>query len=136
MSLPFTRATTFAEADESEPQEAVTRRPASSAERMRGFITERSIVLRNNGHFNTRTHEGSGPYAILSVYFIREIAFMARCEICNKGPIYGNRVSHAHNLTRRRWEPNLQRVRVVVGKTHKRMRVCTNCIRSGRVTKA
>ncbi len=61
---------------------------------------------------------------------------MARCEICNKGPIYGNRVSHAHNLTRRRWNPNLQRVRVVVGKTHKSMRVCTSCIRSGRVAKA
>jgi large subunit ribosomal protein L28 len=59
-----------------------------------------------------------------------------RCEICNKGPIYGNRVSHAHNLTRRRWNPNLQRVRVIDGKTHKRMRVCTNCIRSGRITKA
>ena len=70
------------------------------------------------------------------VYFIREIAFMARCEICDKGPIYGNRVSHAHNLTRRRWNPNLQRVRVVDGKTHKSMRVCTRCIRSGRITKA
>ena len=61
---------------------------------------------------------------------------MARCEICNKGPIYGNRVSHAHNLTRRRWNPNLQRVRVLEGKTHKSMQVCTRCIRSGRVTKA
>ena len=39
---------------------------------------------------------------------------MARCDICNKGPIYGNRVSHAHNLTRRRWNPNLQRVRVLL----------------------
>ena len=76
------------------------------------------------------------PHAILLAYFIREIAFMARCEICDKGPIYGNRVSHAHNLTRRRWNPNLQRVRVLDGKTHKSMRVCTNCIRSGRITKA
>jgi len=61
---------------------------------------------------------------------------MARCEICNKGPIYGNRVSHAHNLTKRRWNPNLQRVHVVVGKTPKTLRVCTNCIRAGRITKA
>ena len=68
--------------------------------------------------------------------FHKEIAFMARCEICNKGPIYGHRISHAHNLTKRRWNPNLQRVRVIVGKTHKSMRVCTNCIRSGRVNKA
>jgi large subunit ribosomal protein L28 len=61
---------------------------------------------------------------------------MARCEVCNKGPIYGNRVSHAHNLTRRRWNPNLQKVHVIDGKTHKSMRVCTSCIRSGRITKA
>ena len=52
-----------------------------------------------------------------------------RCEICGKGPMYGHRVSHAHNLTNRRWNPNLQRVRALVGKTPKRMRVCTSCIR-------
>lgn len=61
---------------------------------------------------------------------------MARCQICNKGPVYGHRVSHAHNLTKRRWNPNLQRVHVVVGKTRKSMRVCTSCIRAGRITKA
>ncbi len=58
-----------------------------------------------------------------------------RCEICGKGPMFGNRVSHAHNLTRRRWNPNIQRVRVLEGKTPKRMRVCTSCIRSGRIVK-
>lgn len=61
---------------------------------------------------------------------------MARCQICDKGPMYGNRVSHAHNLTKRRWNPNLQRVRVLVGKAAKTMRVCTGCIRSGRISKA
>lgn len=61
---------------------------------------------------------------------------MARCEICDKGPVYGNRVSHANNRTPRRWNPNLQRVRVVVGKTPQRMRVCTSCIRAGKITKA
>ena len=61
---------------------------------------------------------------------------MARCEICEKGPMYGNRVSHANNRTHRRWNPNLQRVRVIVGKTPQRMRVCTSCIRSGKITKA
>src|SRR5262245_54288076 len=136
MSLPFTRATTLAEADVSDPQPAVMRRPANRADKMRGFITERSIFIRNSGNSNTMRGVVSDAYAILCNYFIREIAFMARCEICNKGPIYGNRVSHAHNLTRRRWNPNLQRVRVLDGKTHKSMRVCTRCIRSGRVTKA
>jgi large subunit ribosomal protein L28 len=59
-----------------------------------------------------------------------------RCDLCGRGPRYGNRVSHAHNITRRRWHINLQRVRVRVGGTQKRLRVCTACLRSGRVQKA
>ncbi|MFQ5817170.1 MAG: 50S ribosomal protein L28 [Terriglobia bacterium] len=55
-----------------------------------------------------------------------------RCEICGKGPLSGNRISHAHNVTRRRWNVNLRRVRVRIGGVRKRMRVCTACIRSGR----
>ena len=59
-----------------------------------------------------------------------------RCDICGKGPQFGNRVSHAHNVTHRRFNPNLQEVRATVGKgTHKRVRVCTRCLRSGKVAK-
>ncbi|HLE20621.1 MAG TPA: 50S ribosomal protein L28 [Vicinamibacteria bacterium] len=62
---------------------------------------------------------------------------MARaCELCGKGPRSGNRVSHAHNLTRRRWYPNLQRVHAIVDGVRRRIRVCTRCIRSGKVVKA
>ena len=60
-----------------------------------------------------------------------------RCDICGKGPQFGNRVSHAHNVTHRRFNPNLQSVRAVVGKgTHKKLKVCTRCLRSGKVVKA
>lgn len=58
------------------------------------------------------------------------------CEICGKKPIYGHNVSHSHKMTNRRWLPNLQKVKVVVNGEVKRMRVCTSCIRSGRVKKA
>jgi large subunit ribosomal protein L28 len=58
------------------------------------------------------------------------------CEICGKKPQYGNNISHAHNVTRRRWNPNLRRVRAVVDGVRKQVRVCTACIRAGRVTKA
>ena len=58
------------------------------------------------------------------------------CEICGKKPSYGNVVSHANNLRRRRWNPNLRRLKAVVGGVQKRVRVCTACIRSGRVKKA
>lgn len=57
------------------------------------------------------------------------------CEICGKKPSYGNQVSHAHNTSRRRWEPNLQRVRALVDGVPKKIRVCTRCIRSGKVVK-
>ena len=59
-----------------------------------------------------------------------------RCKICGKGPSFGNVISHANNTRRRRWNPNLQRVRAVVDGMRKQIRVCTSCIRSGRVTKA
>lgn len=58
-----------------------------------------------------------------------------RCEMCGKGPSYGSRVSHAHNVTNRRFLPNLRRMRAVVGGTQRRVRVCTRCVRSGLVTK-
>ena len=59
-----------------------------------------------------------------------------RCDICGKGPAVGRNVSHAHNVTRRRFEANIQRVRAVVDGGVRRIRVCTRCIRSNRVVKA
>jgi large subunit ribosomal protein L28 len=59
-----------------------------------------------------------------------------RCEICEKGPVVGRTVSHAHNVRPRRFEPNLQVVRAVIDGGSKRIRVCTRCLRSGKVVKA
>jgi len=63
---------------------------------------------------------------------------MARvCEICGKKTVFGHNVSHAHNVTNRSWQPNLQRVRVQIpGGGSRRTRVCTRCLRSGKVQKA
>lgn len=58
------------------------------------------------------------------------------CEVCGKKPVFGHNVSHANNITNRRWMPNLQRVRVMVGSAVRRLNVCTRCIRSGAVAKA
>jgi len=58
------------------------------------------------------------------------------CAICGKGPRFGNNISHAHNVTKRRWNVNLRPVRAVVKGATKRLRVCTNCLKSGRVVKA
>ena len=58
------------------------------------------------------------------------------CEICGKGAQFGNRVSHANNRTKRRFEPNLQTVRALVKGAAQRVRVCTRCLKAGKVTKA
>lgn len=58
------------------------------------------------------------------------------CEICGKKPAFGNTVSHAHNVVKRRWNPNLQTVRANVDGTIKRIRVCTSCLKAGKVIKA
>lgn len=57
------------------------------------------------------------------------------CDLCGKGPQYGNNISHAHNVTRRRWNVNLQSVKALVNGVGKRIRVCTGCIKDGKVVK-
>lgn len=58
-----------------------------------------------------------------------------RCDICGKGAQFGHNVSHAHNVSKRRWNPNLQRVRALVDGKIKRLNVCTSCLKSERVQK-
>jgi len=59
-----------------------------------------------------------------------------RCEVCGKGPIFGHNISHSHRVTKRRWYPNLQRVKANMNGTVKRIWVCTKCLKSGKVVKA
>lgn len=58
------------------------------------------------------------------------------CDICGKRPLYGNNVSHAHNRTRRRWNPNLQKMRIVENGKVRAVKVCTSCLKKGRIQKA
>jgi large subunit ribosomal protein L28 len=63
--------------------------------------------------------------------------FMARvCEVCGRGPQFGHKVSHAHNVTNRRWNINLQSVHAVINGANKRLRACTRCIRNNKIQKA
>jgi large subunit ribosomal protein L28 len=57
------------------------------------------------------------------------------CDICGKKPMVGYNVSHAHNKTKKRWHPNLQTVRSVQNGRARRIKACTSCIKTGRVTK-
>lgn len=58
------------------------------------------------------------------------------CEICGKGPAVGNNVSHANNKTKRVLLPNLQTVRAKTATGNRRVKLCTRCLRSGKVEKA
>ncbi len=59
---------------------------------------------------------------------------MARfCDYCEKGPKSGNLVSHSNIKTRTRWLPNLKKMKAVLGGNTQTVRVCTRCIRSGKV---
>jgi len=58
------------------------------------------------------------------------------CDVCGKKPVLGYSISHAHNKTKKRWYPNLQTVKAIRDGQTARLRVCTGCIKSGRVAKA
>lgn len=57
------------------------------------------------------------------------------CEVCKKGVMSGNLVSHSERKTRRTWAPNIQRIHVLVEGTPRKMDVCTRCLRSGKIAR-
>jgi large subunit ribosomal protein L28 len=57
------------------------------------------------------------------------------CDVCGKKPQFGMRVSHSHRRTKRRWNPNVQRIRAIVDGSPKRIHVCTSCLKAGKVQK-
>uniref|UniRef100_A0A7C4TDT6 Large ribosomal subunit protein bL28 n=1 Tax=candidate division WOR-3 bacterium TaxID=2052148 RepID=A0A7C4TDT6_UNCW3 len=59
-----------------------------------------------------------------------------KCAICGKSAQVGSKISHAHNVSKRRFKPNLQRVRIKIDGKVKRVLVCTNCLSAGKVVKA
>ena len=62
---------------------------------------------------------------------------MARvCHTCGKGPGFGNSRSHSMIATKRRFDANLQKVRIVEDGSRKRVSVCTRCLKANKVTKA
>lgn len=56
-----------------------------------------------------------------------------KCEICGKATVTGRKVSHAHNVTSRTWEPNLRSMKALIDGTVRRIRICARCLRNGKV---
>jgi large subunit ribosomal protein L28 len=61
---------------------------------------------------------------------------MAKCSVCGKLRMAGQSVSHANNITKRSFKPNLQSVRALVDGRAQKVVVCTRCLRGGKVLKA
>ena len=57
------------------------------------------------------------------------------CYVCRKGPAFGNSRSHSMVATRRRFDPNLQKVRINDAGRPRRVYVCTRCLKANKVTK-
>jgi len=60
---------------------------------------------------------------------------MAKCEICGKAPQFGKQISHSHKLSNRKWSVNIQKVRVKMNNTVRKVNICTKCLKSGKVQK-
>jgi large subunit ribosomal protein L28 len=58
------------------------------------------------------------------------------CHVCRKGPSFGHSRSHSMVATKRRFNPNLQKVRILHKGAPTRAYVCTRCLKAGKVTKA
>lgn len=61
---------------------------------------------------------------------------MAKCEICEKSVLFGNKISHSHRRSNKIWKPNVKRVNIQTEAGNKRVYVCTSCLRSGKVQRA
>lgn len=59
-----------------------------------------------------------------------------RCDICGKGTVTGNKISHAHNKTKRVWKPNIRKMQTVEAGHKHTIRVCSRCLKAGKVVKA
>lgn len=59
----------------------------------------------------------------------------AVCEVCDKRPTFNYQVSFSHKRTRRRWDPNVQRIRILDKGTVRRATVCTSCMKAGKVVR-
>jgi len=80
---------------------------------------------------------GQHPAGDLTNDQFQEYPVASVCDICGKGPGFGHNVSHSHRRTKRRWNPNIQSVRTPAGGgTTRKLKVCTSCIKAGKVARA
>jgi large subunit ribosomal protein L28 len=99
------------------------------------MLTSSGSQNLSNQYFSvTPASHSVSLYDLLTI--TKDFDMASVCEVCGKKPSFGMSVSHSHVRTKRRWNPNIQRVRALVNGSPKRVNVCTGCLRAGKVTKA
>ena len=76
----------------------------------------------------------SDPVLTIGRQEVREMS--RKCEVCGKGQVSGNKVSHSNRHSRRKWNANIQTIRINDNGTIRRANVCTKCMRAGKVNRA
>ena len=105
-------------------------RRRSSPKRPRPGREHRGVRANNSARAGRR-HARSAWDAVLACRAVPKV-----CYVCHKGPAFGHSRSHSMVATKRRFNPNLQKVRIDVGGTPRREYVCTRCLKAGKVLKA
>lgn len=103
-----------------------------------------SVVIKRRHMYNAEENEMlTSPNNHLAIFtkcgikMLLEHKKMAKvCEICGKRPLFGQTRSHSHKASKKKWKPNLQRVKAKTNTGVKHIWVCTRCLRSGKVVKA
>lgn len=57
------------------------------------------------------------------------------CSVCGKSPSAGRNISHSHRVTNRVFSPNIQKVNAIVNGGVKKIKVCTKCMKAGKITR-
>jgi len=61
---------------------------------------------------------------------------VAKCSICDKGVHFGNAVSHSHRRSNKQWKPNIRSVKAVINGQSQKIKVCSKCLRAGKIVRA
>lgn len=58
------------------------------------------------------------------------------CVVCSKSRTTGSKVSHSNIRTKRKWYPNVQRIKIMLNGSPRRVNVCTRCIKANKIQRA
>lgn len=94
-------------------------------------ITDKCFFTRLNFYLQNLFRHAIMPMLRTENEVPKEVLIMAKfCQMCGKGEVAGNAVSHSHKKVRRVWAPNVQKKSLNLGESSIRVNICTRCLRT------